>query len=265
MKPVTVIRGDGPIILGQPHSGLYIPPEIEARLNDRGRQRLDTDWHVDRLYDGLLENATVVRAEFHRYVIDANRDPSGKSLYPGQNTTGLTPLVTFDNEPIWDAAPSEEEIEERRETYHAAYHAALAEEIARVKAKHGVAVLYDCHSIRSKLPFLFEGRLPDLNIGDNQGATCAPALTETVRRVCEGQSEYSYVVNGRFRGGWTTRHYGAPGEGVHAIQMELAQDNYLKSESPPFNYDEEKAVRLRRFLREVLTRIERLALDGLPA
>lgn len=262
MNPATIIRGDSPVILGQPHSGLYIPPEIEAKLNDAGRARLDTDWRVDRLYDGLLENATIVRAEFHRYVIDANRDPSGKSLYPGQNTTGLVPLVTFDDAPIWNEAPSEDDIEARRKTHHTAYHAALAGEIERVKSKYGVAVLYDCHSIRSTLPFLFEGRLPDLNIGDNKGATCAAAITNAAAEVCEAQKNFSYVVNGRFRGGWTTRHYGRPDEGVHAIQMEIAQDCYLKSEDPPFDYDGEKAGRLRDVLREILTRIERLALDG---
>lgn len=255
MNPVTVIRGQGPLILGQPHSGLFIPSEIEKRLNKTGKARLDTDWHVDRLYDGLVEDATVVRAAFHRYVIDANRDPSGKSLYPGQNTTGLVPLVTFGDEPIWKKAPTDAEIEERRKVYHAAYHAALAAEIGRVKAKHGFAVLYDCHSIRSQLPFLFEGRLPDLNIGDNNGRTCAPEITKAAESVCAGQGTYSHVVNGRFRGGWTTRHYGRPDEHVHAIQMEIAQSCYLETEAPPFAYSEAKAADLRAVLKDILQSI----------
>ncbi len=259
MNPVTVTRGDGPIILGQPHSGLFIPPDIEARLNDRGRQRLDTDWHVDRLYEGLLPEATIVRAEFHRYVIDANRDPSGASLYPGQNTTGLVPRVTFDDQPIWNEAPTADQIEERRKGYHAAYHAALAAEIERVKAAHGFAVLYDCHSIRSTLPFLFEGRLPDLNIGDNNGATCAAEITPAIETVCNRQAQFSYVVNGRFRGGWTTRHYGRPADNIHAVQMEIAQDCYLTSETPPFAYDEDKASALRIVLKEILQAISEAA------
>ncbi|WP_425408428.1 N-formylglutamate deformylase [Hyphococcus sp.] len=263
MKPVTVIRGRSPVILGQPHSGVFIPHDIEMKLNDRGRARVDTDWHVDRLYDGLLDDATVVRAEFHRYVIDANRDPSGKSLYPGQNTTGLVPLVSFENTPIWNEAPPEHEIEMRRSLFHAPYHSALSEEIERVKALHGVAVLYDCHSIRSELPFLFDGRLPDLNVGDNNGATCAAALTETIDMLCARQKRYSHVVNGRFRGGWTTRHYGEPDNNVHAVQMELAQQNYLKTECAPFEYDETKASHLRSFLQIILQNIEQMALHGL--
>lgn len=261
MTPVTVIRGGGPIVLGQPHSGTFVPADIEARLNAKGRMLVDTDWRVDKLYDGLLPSATVVRANFHRYVIDANRDPSGASLYPGRNTTGLVPLVTFDGDPIWDAPPSKEEIEERRKKYHAVYHAALAAEIERVKAKHGVAVLYDCHTIRSQLPFLFEGRLPDLNIGTNNGETCAPALEVAVAEIC-AQSDFSHVVNGRFRGGWATRRYGAPEKGVHAIQMEIAQGRYLETEAPPFAYSETKAAKLRAILKNILERIEALALQG---
>lgn len=262
MDPVTVIRGEGPVILGQPHSGLFIPDDIRAALNERGRSLIDTDWHVDRLYDGLLPGASVVRANFHRYVIDANRDPSGASLYPGQNTTGLVPEVTFDGEQIWTRPPSEAEIGRRLALYHAAYHRALTAEIDRAIADHGVAVLYDCHSIRSTIPFLFEGRLPDLNIGDNSGAACSTTLTESVAAICAQADGFTHVVNGRFRGGWTTRRYGAPKAGVHAIQMEIAQASYLESETAPFAYEEEKAGRLRAILGEILQKIEALALEG---
>ena len=251
MIPVEVIEGDSPVILGQPHSGTHVPESIFADLNATGRALIDTDWHVDRLYDGLLDGATVVRANFHRYVIDANRDPSGESLYPGQNTTALVPLTTFDSEPIWVRAPSSEDVARRRAAYHDAYHYALAGAIERIRKKHGYAILYDCHSIRSELPFLFEGRLPDLNVGTNSGETCAGAVERTVADIC-AQSGFSHVVNGRFRGGWTTRHYGRPAAGVHAIQMEIAQALYLKSEGLPFAYDAEKAKTLRATLREIL-------------
>jgi formiminoglutamase len=262
VKPVTVIRGGGPIVLGQPHSGLFIPDAIKMRLNGKGMQLADADWHVDRLYDGLLDDVTIVRANFHRYVVDANRDPSGQSLYPGRNTTGLVPLTTFDGEEIWTSAPDEQEIEVRRRDFHAPYHAALAAELARVRAAHGVAVLYDCHSIRSAIAYLFDGRLPDFNIGDNNGATCAPALTQAIATVCGDAQQYTSVVNGRFRGGWTTRHYGRPVDGVHAVQMELAQCCYLETEAAPFAYSEEKAAAVRKVLTSVLDSIDTLARDG---
>ncbi len=261
MNVVDVFPGDGPVILAQPHSGTHIPAEIEARLNARGRLLADTDWHVGRLYDGLLPGATIVRANFHRYVIDANRAPSGESLYPGQNTTGLVPESDFDGEPIWRRGAIAIDTERRREEFHSVYHRALEDQISRLRKLHGVAVLYDCHSIRSHIPYLFEGTLPDLNIGTNNGESCATALEEAVAEICAG-SDYSHVVNGRFRGGWTTRHYGDPKNGVHAIQMEIAQSAYLESETPPFAYDETKAEKLRAVLREILERAESLALGG---
>jgi formiminoglutamase len=243
-----------------PHVGTDVPDDIKARLNAEGLLLRDTDWHVDRLYDGLLASATIVRATFHRYVIDANRDPAGVSLYPGQNTTELVPTTNFDGAPIWiaGAEPDGADITARTLRFHAVYHQALGAEIARVKAQSGVAILYDCHSIRSQIPHLFGGALPDMNIGTNDGATCAPALAGIVRSIAAA-SPYSHVVNGRFKGGWTTRHYGRPGEGVHAIQMELAQANYLTSEAPPFDYDATRAERLRGVLRDIVGGLEEAA------
>ena len=199
-----------------------------------------------------------MRATFHRYVIDANRDPAGASLYPGQNTTGLVPLTNFDGAPIWTAAPDAAETAQRLALFHEPYHAALQGEIARVKARHGVAILYDCHSIRSRIPFLFDGDLPDLNIGTNMGSTCDPRVEGAVAAIA-ARSGFSHVVNGRFRGGWTTRHYGRPGGGVHAIQMEIAQRRYLASETPPFAYDRPRAEKLRATLCEIFGGLEELA------
>ncbi len=258
MTPVEIVRGDGPVILGLPHTGTFLPDEIMARLNQRGRLLADTDWHIDRLYDGLLPDVTSVRATFHRYVIDANRGPDDASLYPGQNTTGLVPLTDFDGEPIWTDEPTPEDIAARKARFHAPYHAALAAEIARVQARHGVAILYDCHSIRSVIPFLFEGTLPDFNIGTANGTSCAPAIEAAACDVAAA-TDRAWVLNGRFKGGWTTRHYGRPETGVHAIQMELAQSTYLATEAPPFAYDPAKAEALRVHLRAILTRIEALA------
>jgi formiminoglutamase len=259
--PVIIERGDIPVILGQPHGGTFVPEAIAARLNENGRLLADTDWHIGRLYDSLLPGVTVVRATFHRYVIDANRDPSGKSLYPGQNTTGLVPLTDFNGEPIWNEGeePTENDIRERLEEFHCPYHEALAAEIERVRQRHGVAILYDCHSIRSRIPFLFDGPLPDLNIGTNAGVTCAPEIEEAVRGVCAGAPGYTSVLNGRFKGGWTTRHYGRPYDNVHAIQMEIAQSAYLHTESVPFDYDNGKAERLRAHLGTILNNLENIA------
>jgi formiminoglutamase len=262
-KTFEITQGNSPVILAFPHTGTEVPPEIWHRLNDNGKLLADTDWHIHDLYAGLLPNATTVRATFHRYVIDANRDPAGVSLYPGQNTTGLVPETDFDGLSIWHEGqkPTEADIAERLNGFHAPYHAALAAEIERVKAVHGVAVLYDCHSIRSQIPFLFEGRLPDFNIGTDMGRTCDPAIEAAATEITAKADGYTCVVNGRFKGGWTTRHYGRPHQGVHVIQMELAQISHLASETPPFSYDAEKAEALRIHLKTILERIEAVALD----
>ncbi|WP_312530813.1 N-formylglutamate deformylase [Paracoccus sp. (in: a-proteobacteria)] len=258
MSVFETLQGDSPIILGLPHTGTWVPDEIRAKLNARGQILADTDWHIERLYDGLLPGATTVRALFHRYVIDANRGPDDASLYPGQNTTGLVPVTDFDGEPIWLENPSDAEIAARKATYHAPYHAALAAEIERVKARHGVAILYDCHSIRSHIPFLFEGTLPDFNIGTNNGATCDASIEQATFAICAASGR-THVLNGRFKGGWTTRHYGQPQDGVHAIQMELAQASHLTTEAVPFSYDEEKAEAMRVHLRKILDALAELA------
>lgn len=263
MSIFEITQGTSPVILAFPHTGTQVPPAIWDRLNDNGRLLADTDWHIHELYAGLLPDATTVRATFHRYVIDANRDPSGASLYPGQNTTELVPRTDFDNAAIWKDGeePTEADIRQNLADFHAPYHVALAGEIERVKAIHGVAVLYDCHSIRSLVPFLFEGRLPDFNIGTDTGRTCDRRIEMATAEVAANAQGYTSILNGRFKGGWTTRHYGKPESGVHAIQMELAQITHLASEAPPFAYDVEKAERLRTHLREILTRIETIALE----
>ncbi|MFK8033818.1 MAG: N-formylglutamate deformylase [Hyphomicrobiales bacterium] len=260
MTPVEIISGDSPIVLGLPHTGTYVPEEILADLNENGHKLADTDWNVDKLYEGLLPGISTVRANFHRYVVDANRDPSGVSLYPGQNTTGLCPLTDFDGVSLYKPGqePNAAEVERRRITFHAPYHEALETELKRVRAEHGIAILYDSHSIRSKVPFLFEGTLPDFNIGTNLSTTCAKSIEQETLRVCAGQHRYHHVLNGRFKGGWTTRHYGRPAENMHAIQMELAQSTYME-EAAPWAYSAEKAACIRPVLQEILETIAGLA------
>jgi N-formylglutamate deformylase len=259
MKPVEVQRGLGPVVLGMPHTGTHVPEDIAATLNARGLEFADTDWQIERLYANLLPDVTTVRATFHRYVIDVNRDPSGTSLYPGQNTTGLVPFTDFDGYDIWRKRPDTNEIERRRQQFHAPYHAVLEAEMQRVTKLHGVAVLYDCHSIRSQIPFLFEGVLPDFNIGTNIGTTCAPEIEKAVADICAAARGHSAILNGRFKGGWTTRHYGRPHQNWHAIQMELAQSTYLEAEAAPWNYDVIKAQKLRPHLRSILETARDLA------
>lgn len=262
MQVFDVIRGDGPIVLGQPHGGTEVPEAIAGRLNPNGTQLADTDWHIAQLYEGLLPGATVVRSHVHRYVIDANRDPAGVSLYPGQNTTTLVPLTDFDGRTIWCAGqePSADEVEARRLAYHAPYHEALRAELDRVRAKHGVAILFDCHSIRSNIPFLFEGELPIFNTGSNLGTTCAPAVEAAVDDIARASGR-SAVLNGRFKGGWTTRHYGQPAQNIHAIQMEIAQRAYMQ-EVAPWAWDPSRAADLRPQLQKMLDHLTTLALSG---
>lgn len=263
MTPVVVHQGGSPVILAMPHGGTDLPDAVLARLNPRGRALDDTDWHIDQLYDGLLADATVVRATFHRYVIDANRDPSGQSLYPGQNTTGLCPVTDFDGHAIYTPgqAPDADEVAERTARFHAPYHAALSAAVDRVRRAHGVAVIYDCHSIRSTIPYLFDGLLPVFNIGTNDGTTCATAIEAAVQGACAA-SGLPMVANGRFKGGWTTRHYGQPAGGVHAIQMELAQRAYLATEAAPWDYDRNGALPARTAIAKALKSIDTLARSG---
>ncbi|MGR3486020.1 MAG: N-formylglutamate deformylase [Paracoccaceae bacterium] len=247
---IEVVQGDGPVVLGLPHTGTDVPPGVWAQLNATGRALHDTDWHVERLFRDILPGATRVRTPVHRYVVDCNRPPDGASLYPGQATTGLVPMTEFDGAPIWTVGPDDAEVA-RRLPHHAAYHSALAAQVARVRAAHGHAILFDCHSIRSVVPRLFDGTLPELNVGTDGGRTCDPAVEAIVADGCAA-SPFTWVLNGRFRGGWTTRHYGAPADGVHAIQLEIAQSAYLATQAPPFAYDPAKADRLRATLAPIL-------------
>lgn len=233
MNLFTLRRGLAPLILSIPHAGTEIPEGFSGIFVSEWLARKDADWHLPELYSfAEALDATIIAARISRSVIDLNRDPSGVSLYPGQATTGLCPTETFDGEPLYKGAmPDEAEIARRREIYFAPYHAALRAEISRVHSLHGRAVLYDCHSIRSNIPRLFEGELPQFNIGTNDGKSCDPSLLEHVRRTC-AESGFSYVVNGRFKGGWITRHYGEPTKGIHAIQMELGCRGYMEEPLP---------------------------------
>jgi formiminoglutamase len=251
---LTVRRGEAPLLVSFPHTGLDVPEDCAGGLVSIPLARRDADHHIDRLYGFVSElGATIVHTGLSRTVIDVNRDPSGASLYPGQATTGLVPTETFDGRPLYrqGTEPSPDEIERRKTLYFAPYHVALAEEAARLRALHPRVVLYDCHSIRSVVPRLFPGELPVFNIGSNDGQSCDPSLTESVAAICAA-SRWSCVVNGRFKGGWITRAYGRPADGVHAIQMELALRGYLPDESDPPPWDPDFAAPMQETLRAVL-------------
>jgi formiminoglutamase len=268
---LTVERGDAPLIVSIPHSGTDIPAEIESELVSGWLARKDADWWVHKLYDfaGGLD-ATVIRTAISRTVIDVNRDPSGKSLYPGQATTELCPSTTFDGEPLYKKnshPPDSTQIAARRLHFFNPYHDAIADEIARLRGIHERVVLFEAHSIRSHIPRLFDGDLPNFNIGTNSGASCASELARTVEAVCD-TSRFSWVTNGRFKGGWTTRHYGEPQMGVHAIQLELACRGYMDDPAKigeqnwPVPYDESRAGEMRKCLYAILEGCIRFADTG---
>lgn len=230
-----VTRGEAPLLVSLPHTGTTIPDPFRAGLVSVPLACKDADWWIDRLYGFVRDlGATVVRTSISRTVIDVNRDPSGASLYPGQATTGLCPTTTFDGEPLYleGRDPDAAGIAERRAAYFDPYHRALAAERDRLRARHASIVLYDCHSIRSVIPRLFEGMLPQFNIGTNDGASCGPALAAAVEAACDA-SGHSRVTNGRFKGGYITRAYGDTANGVHAIQMELACRGYMRERPGP--------------------------------
>jgi N-formylglutamate deformylase len=258
---LTIRRGRAPLLLSIPHAGTLIPAEIETGLVSHWIARKDADWWVDRLYEFAVDlDTTIVHTSISRTVIDVNRDPAGRSLYPGQTTTELCPTTTFDGEPLYQAghAPHAAEIDSRKARWFVPYHNALTAELERLRGLHGKVVLYDAHSIRSSVPRLFDGILPHFNIGTNGGSSCSPELTVAVEAACNATS-YSRVTNGRFRGGWITRHHGRPHQGVHAIQMELACRSYLaepigcvhESDWPP-PFDERQARPMVDALTEVL-------------
>lgn len=266
---LVVTRGEAPLLVSVPHAGTDIPDEIASRLVSPWLARKDADWYLEHLYDFAVGlGATFVRTTISRTVIDVNRDPSGVSLYPGQTTTGLCPTETFDGEPLYlpGHEPSADDIAARRTRFFAPYHQTLAVELARLRARHEHVVIYDGHSIRSHIPRLFAGELPQWNIGTNHGATCSPRLTALVERHCD-RSGLSRVTNGRFTGGYITRHYGRPAEGVHAIQMELGCRGYLPEPAVPTPdnwpppYVDTVATPLRATLYGILDDVVAFALD----
>jgi len=262
MSVFRLQQGRLPLLISLPHVGTEIPAELHGRLLPRALASEDTDWHLERLYRPLADQlgASLLVPRYSRYVIDLNRPPDDRPLYPGAaGGTGLVPTRFFSSEPLYrdGAEPDGAEIVARREAYWQPYHDALGAELQRLHAQHGHALLFEGHSIRSVLPWLFEGELTALNLGTADGASCAPAITERLGALLAGQARFSQVVNGRFKGGYITRHYGRPGEGVHAVQLEMCQRCYMDEGADPAGaFDEARAAEvaplLEALLREML-------------
>ena len=257
-EPVfTLHRGHTPLLLSLPHVGTHIPPALQPRYAARATAREDTDWHLEALYGFARDlGASVLVPHHSRYVIDLNRPPENAPMYPGANNTELCPTRFFTGEPLYlpGQAPDAAEVAQRLHHYWQPYHAALADELARLKARHGQALLWDGHSIRSQLPWLFDGRLPDLNLGTANGSSCSAALRGALMQVLAGQSDYSHVTDGRFRGGYITRQYGRPADGVHAVQavqLEMCWSTYM-AEDPPWRLAPDRAARVTPVLRALL-------------
>ena len=255
----SLARGDAPLIVSMPHLGTEIPDELRDGYTDAALAIADTDWHLDHLYSFAQElGATILGARVSRYVIDLNRPPSDKSLYPGQTTTGLCPTETFRGEPIYRFGhePDAAEKERRVTTFWRPYHDALQGELARLRKRYPHVLLWEAHSIASVLPRLFEGKLPDLNLGTQDGRTAAHSVLEPVVAAAHG-SQFTWVTNGRFKGGYITRHYGAPEHGIHSVQLEMAQSVYM-NENSPFEYRDQGA-------RTVVPVLQRMLNDALQA
>ncbi len=250
----ALTRGTIPLLVSVPHAGTHIPPDLEARLTAEALQRADVDWHLPRLYDFARERGASLLAATHaRHVIDLNRPPEDESLYPGQDVTGLLPVDTFRKEPLYRPGerPDAAETLRRRERFWRPYHEALRGELDRLLAAHGRVVLFDAHSICSVLPRFFEGKLPDLNLGTADGQACAPGVQAAAEAAMAAQTRFTHVCNGRFKGGWITRHYGAPAQGVHALQLEICQCTYM-DEATPFGYRPDRASELQPLLQRLL-------------
>jgi N-formylglutamate deformylase len=252
--PFTLHRGHTPLLVSVPHAGTTIPADIAERLVPRALAVEDTDWHLDQVYDfAKAIGASLIVPRHSRYVIDLNRPAENTPMYPGVNNTELCPTRFFTGDPLYlpSQAPQPNEIAQRLARYWQPYHNALEVELQRLKAEHGHALLWDGHSIQPELPWLFSGRLPDLNLGSVNGESCAPALRHALQQALARQRSFSHVVDGRFRGGYITRHYGRPGEGVHAVQMEMCFTCYLHDD-PPLTLDPARLSRLQPVLQSLL-------------
>jgi len=260
MPTYRFTQGRIPMLVSMPHAGTELPAGFAERLSEPAKGVPDTDWHLPELYDFLEEiGCSVLVARYSRLVVDLNRPPDDSPLYTTA-TTGLIPAVLFDGTPVYrpGGEPGEVEKRERIERYWRPYHTKLEGELARLRETYGTAVLFEAHSIRSEVPRLFPGRLPDLNIGTNDGDSIDPGLAKTVSVILAKAKGYTSILNGRFKGGYITRHYGAPVRDIHAVQLELVQETYM-DEAPPFAFRPDRAKGIRPHLRRFVEALAHFA------
>jgi N-formylglutamate amidohydrolase len=248
----SFFEGTAPLLISVPHDGCHLPGDLRDRMTPEGLALPDTDWHVAELYGFVRElGASMLVANYSRYVVDLNRPASDDSLYEGQVATGLCPTQTFAGEDIYvNGEVGAEETTRRVETYWRPYHEKIEHEMTRMLTRHGFALLWDAHSIAGVVPRLFDGELPALNIGSNNGASCVSNIEGAVVEAGKA-SPYETVVNGRFKGGYITRHYGDPGNNIHALQLEIAQRTYMNENTGVF--DAVLAEQLRETLQRMIT------------
>jgi N-formylglutamate deformylase len=260
MKPFKYIKKSGPILVSVPHSGIYLPNDLYDKMTPSGQMMEDTDWNVARMFSFVSQlDACLISANYSRYYIDLNRSSDGQGLYDASQTlvTGLCPTVSFSGEPLYldGGEPNQGDIKSRIEKVWQPYHDTIAKALAEKVETHGYAILLDMHSIKSVVPKLFDGHLPHLNFGTNDGASTSADLIAALMDYVRENSQFQSVLNQRFKGGYITRHYGNPKGGVHAVQLEMAQKIYMDESSnadPELRFDTGKALSIQPFLKEMI-------------
>ncbi len=246
-------RGTTPLLISVPHAGTQVPASLAKSFTATARGLPDTDWLVDELYQFADDSGVgMIRANYSRYLVDLNRPPDDTSLYDSK-TTGLFPRTDFFGGDIYDAEhrPDENECAERFNRYWQPYHYQLQGELNRLHQQYGHAVLLDAHSIAAEVPMLFPGTLPDFNLGSNNEESAASDLIRIATGCLDKHPVYSAVLDGRFKGGYITRHYGSPADNVHALQLELSMATYL-GRGPGKTIDVDKYRQLQPVLQQLV-------------
>lgn len=249
-------RGSLPLLVSVPHAGTFVPESIAQRFSLAGSELVDTDWNVDKLYGFVRElGASLLTANYSRYVVDLNRAADSAALYPGAATSPVCATQTFDGKPIYipGGEPTEAEIRSRVQQYWQPYHQKIADELAQLRATHGYALLWDGHSIASEIPALFPGVLPEFNFGTRDDASCPRNVAEQLLNVVASDGRFGAVLNGRFKGGYITMNYGRPAQGVYAVQLELSQRVYM-DEGKGTGWDPQRAESASAIISQLLMR-----------
>ncbi len=244
-----------PLLLSIPHCGTMIPQDLRDQYKpDFIHKPDDTDWFVDQLYDFAPSlGITTISAVYSRWVIDLNRDPENKPLYSdGRIITSLCPSTNFLGEALYlDERPSvhEAETQRRLQLYYWPYHEKLDALLDDLKSEFGKVLLWECHSIRQRVPTISSEKLPDLILGDVDGESASPAIIETAYN-CLKESSYSLSHNFPFKGGYITRKYGLPLKNQQAIQLEMTKINYMDDTETSFHPN--KAEQMKALLKTTL-------------